>query len=140
MTHTITSSGLVMMMTKALGAVLLDRRADLADDLGVDPDQIVAAHAGLARDAGGDDDDIGALDRGIVVGSGDAGVVALDRRALDNVERLALRHAVDDVEQHDIAQFLEPGQQSERAADLAGADQRDLLACHVIPRRWMGRV
>jgi hypothetical protein len=26
--------------------------------------------------------------------------------------------------------LLDPGQQSERAADLAGADQRDLLACH----------
>ena len=49
---------------------------------------------------------------------------------LGDVERLALRHAVDDVEQHDVAQFLQAGQQGERAADLSGADQRDLLACH----------
>ena len=72
---------------------------------------------------------------GVVVGAGDRGVVALDRGALDDVERLALRHAVDDVEQHDVAQFLEAGEQGQRAADLAGADQRDLVACHgQIPR------
>ena len=123
-------------MTKALGAMLLDRRTDRGDDLGVGADQIVAAHPRLARDAGGDDDDIGAVDRGIVVGALDDRVVALDRRALDDVERLALRHAVDDVEQHDVAELLEPGQQGDRAADLPGADQRDLVACHANASFW----
>src|SRR5512134_2156458 len=36
---------------RAMGA---QRLADFADDLGVDADEIVAAHAGLARHAGGD--------------------------------------------------------------------------------------
>ena len=34
------------------------------------------------------------------------------------------------VEQDDVAQFLQADEQGERAADLAGADQRDLLASH----------
>ena len=50
MTQTITSSGLVIVITNACGQCFLDRRADLAAiDLGVDADQIVAAHARLAR-------------------------------------------------------------------------------------------
>ena len=130
MTHTMTSSGLVMVITKASGQCFLIAAPTVDDHLGVDADQIVAAHAGLARDAGGDDHDIGAGDVGIVVGAVDHRVVALDRRALDDVERLPLRHPLDDVEQHDVAQFLEPGEQRDRAADLAGADQRDLVACH----------
>src|SRR5439155_24463643 len=100
------------------------------DDFGVDLDQIVAAHARLARDAGGDDDDIGAGDIGIVVAAFDDGVVALDRRALNDVEGLALRHALDDVAEDDVAELLEPGEQRNGAADLPGPDQRDLVACH----------
>ena len=115
---------------ESLRAMLLDRRPDLADHLCVDADQIVAAHARLPRHPGRDDDDIRALDARIIVRAGDRGVVALDRRSLHDVERLSLRHAFDNVEQHDIAQFLEAGQEGQRAADLAGADQRDLVACH----------
>jgi hypothetical protein len=85
---------------------------------------------GLARDAGGDDDDVGALDVGIVVGAGDDGIVSLDRRPLDDVERLALRHALDDIDENYIAELLQPGKERQRAADLPGADQRDLVACH----------
>ena len=107
-----------------------DRRADFADDLGVDADQVVAAHAGLARYAGGDDHDIGALDLGVVVGAADRGVVTLDRAALDDVERFALRNALDDIEQHDVAQLFDAGEQCQGPADLAGADKGDLVACH----------
>ena len=49
----------------------------------------------------------------------------------DEVERLALRHAFDDVEQHDVAELLEADEMSERAADLAGADQRNLVTRHL---------
>ena len=49
----------------------------------------------------------------------------------DEVERLALRDALGDVEQHDVAEFLESDEMSERAADLAGADQRNLMTRHV---------
>ena len=112
--QTIASSGLVMTMTKASGAVLLDVLADALDDGGVGGDQVVAAHARLARDAGGDDHHVGTLDRGIVVGAGERGVEALDRAQLcGEIQRLAGGHALGDVEQHDVAQLLLRGQQGQ---------------------------
>ena len=67
---------------------------------------------------------------GIVARAGQSGVDALDRGRFGRVERLALRHPVDDVEEHDVAQFLHRRQMRQRAADLAGADQSNLLARH----------
>ena len=58
------------------------------------------------------------------------GVEAVDRRGLGEVERLALRDAFDDVEQDDVAEFLEADEMGERAADLAGADQCNLVTRH----------
>ena len=81
-------------------------RADRLHDLEVDAEQVVAAHAGLARHAGGDDDDVGAGDGGIVARAGELGVEPFDRTGLGEIERLALGHAVDDVEQDDVAEFL----------------------------------
>ena len=46
---------------------------------------------------------------------------------LGDVERLALRHALGDVEEDDVAEFLQADEMGERAADLAGADERDLV-------------
>src|SRR3546814_2127111 len=92
--------------------------------------QVVAAHAWLAGDAGRGDDHVRAGDVGIFVGSGDLRVKAFDRAALAKVQRLALRDAFDDVEQDDVAQFLDRRQMSERPADVACADERDLLASH----------
>ena len=77
--------------------------------------------------------DVGAVDVGIVVGAGELGVEAVDRAGLGEIERLALRHALGDVEQHDVAQFLQAREMRQRAADLARADQRDLLARHPDP-------
>jgi hypothetical protein len=59
--------------------------------LEVDAEQVVAAHARLARDTGGDDHHVGAGDVGIIVGTRDLCVEALDRAALRQVQRLALR-------------------------------------------------
>ena len=47
------------------------------------------------------------------------------------IERLALRNALDDVEQDDVAELLEADQMRERAADLAGADQCNLVTRHL---------
>ncbi len=49
---------------------------------------------------------------------------------LREVERLALRQALDDVEEHDVAQLFEADQMRERAADLAAADERNPAARH----------
>ena len=81
-------------------------------------EQIVTAHAGLARHAGGDDADRGALDRLVGIGAGKVGVEAFDRRRLDKIERLALRHAFGDVEHDDVAKLLEADEMRQRAADL----------------------
>ena len=110
--------------------VFLDAGADLIHHLEIDAEQIVAAHAGLARHAGGDDAHVGAFDGLVGVGAGEFRVEALDRRGLRDVERFALRDALRDVEHHDVAEFFEADQVSERAADLAGADQCNLLARH----------
>ncbi|CAO3352082.1 hypothetical protein [Azospirillum melinis] len=110
--------------------VLADGLADGLADAAVDADQVVAAHARLARDAGGDDHDVGTLDDRVVVAAGQAGVEALDRGGFGEIQRLAGRHAFGDVEQDDVAQFLLSGEQSQRAANLAGTDERNLLASH----------
>jgi hypothetical protein len=115
---------------EGVGGVARDALADRLHHLEVDAEQVVAAHAGLARHAGGDDADVGALDVGVVVGALEAGVEAVDGGGLGDVERLALRDAFGDVEQHDVAEFLQRGQMGERAPDLPGADQRDLRSCH----------
>ena len=119
-----------MQTTKAFGAYCLDAFAHRRHDFQVDAQKVVAAHAGLARHAGGDDHHIGAGDVGVGIGALELRVEAFDRTGLGDVERLALRQAFHDVEQDDIAQFLEADQMGERAADLSAADERDFLAGH----------
>ena len=118
------------------GRVRLDALADRLHHLQIDAEQIVAAHSRLAGDAGGDDDDVGALDVGIVVRALEGDVEALDRAALGEVERLALGDALDDVEQDDVAQLLRRREMSQRAADIAGTDQRDLVTSHGALPLW----
>ena len=55
---------------------------------------------------------------------------AVDRRGLGDIERFALRHTLGDVEHHDVAEFFQADQVSQRAADLAGANQSNLVARH----------
>src|SRR5262245_37588491 len=50
---------------------------------------------------------------------------------LHEVERLTLGDAFGDVEQHDVAELFEANKMGERAADLAGTDQRNLGTRHV---------
>ena len=110
----------------------LDARADGLHDLGIDADQVVAAHARLARHARRDDHDVGARDVGVVRRTFVGGVEAFDRGRLGDVQRLALGDAlgVRNVEQDDVTEFLDPGEQRQRAADLTRADQRDFIASH----------
>ena len=128
--HTMASSGLVTHDDEGVGRVLLDAGAGLVHDLDVDAEQVVAAHAGLARHAGGDDDDVGAFDVGVGVGGLQVEVEALDGAGLAEVEPLAAGNAFDDVEQDDVAEFLEADEMSKRSADHASADQRDFGARH----------
>ena len=72
----------------------------------------------------------GALERFIGIGAGQLGVEAVDRGGLGDVERLALRNALRDIEHHDIAKFFQSDEMSERPSDLTGADQANLVARH----------
>ena len=64
----------------------------------------------------------------VAVGADDARVEAFDRRGLPLVERLALRNAFDDVDHDDRARELLLGDALRgRRADVAGADDRDLV-------------
>ena len=58
-------------------------------------------------------------------------IEAIDRRGLHEIERLALRNAFGDIEQHDVAELLEADEMGERAADLAGTDQSNLGTRHM---------
>ena len=66
----------------------------------------------------------------VVVGAGDPGVVPDDRRRLGQVERLALREPLDDVDQDDVGQACLGDPLRGRRADVAGADDGDLVASH----------
>src|ERR1041384_4008927 len=90
---TMASSGLVMTMTKALGACCLMPWPTLPI-LGVDADQVVARHAGLARHARGHDHHVGAFDVLVARGARVGRIEALDRRELGDIERLALGRAL----------------------------------------------
>src|SRR5690606_18564613 len=103
---------------------------DLLHDLEVDAEQVVAAHSRLAGNAGRDDADIRTFDRRVIAGARKLGIETLDRRGLGNVEPLALRDTVRDVEEDDVAQFLQAGQMCQRATDHSRTDKCDLLARH----------
>ncbi|KFB73988.1 MAG: hypothetical protein AW09_000740 [Candidatus Accumulibacter phosphatis] len=84
--------------------------------------------ARLARHAGRDDNHVGTVDGSVIAAAGQGAVEALDRPSLGEVERLALGDAVGDIEQRNVAQLLDAGEQGERTANLTGADKCNLLA------------
>ena len=129
--HTIASSGLVMQMTKALGAYFLMPAPTCSMTLRLMPSRSSRLMPGLRGTPAVTMQTSAPSMRGIVVDAGEAGVEALDRRGLGDVETLALRNAFGNIEQDDVAEFLEADQMGERAADHAGADEGDLVACHV---------
>ena len=128
----IASSGLVTTIRIASGECGRGLLDDRADDPGVLRQQVVAAHPGLAGEAGGDDDDVGAGRVGVVVGADDPGVVADDRRRLGEVEALALGQALDDVDEDDVGEAGLGDPLGGRGADVAGADDGDLVAGHAM--------
>src|SRR5690606_15305832 len=88
-------------------------------------------HARLARRAGGDDDHIRAGGVGVVVRPDDVDVEAFDRAGLEQVQPFALRHALDDIHQDDVAELLGGDPVRGRRPDEAGADD-GYLGAHVI--------
>src|SRR5690606_33392302 len=71
-----------------VGGILLDPLGYLSHDLGVDLNQVVAAHSRLAGQTGGDDHHVGAFDILVVVGTPERDVESVDRGSLCNVQHL----------------------------------------------------
>ena len=109
-----------------VGRVLHDLGRHRLHDAEVDVQQIVAAHPGLARRSRGHHAAVGALDNLHVCRAADVHVDAQHRGGLEHVERLALRQAVDDVEERDIAQPAQKTQVGTGGADIASANDGDL--------------
>ena len=115
---------------KRIGRMGLDALGHRTENLAVGAKQIVPAHARLARDTRGHDTDIGAGNIFILVGADDVAVEPFNRAGVGQVERFTLRQAIDDIEQHHIAQTLEQRQMGHRTADVARANQCNFLPSH----------
>jgi hypothetical protein len=111
-----------------VGRSLGHRPADLAHDLAVGLEQVLAAHVRLARQPGGDHDDVRAAGLVVVIGSAHAGVVPPDGTRLIEVQRLALREPLLHVDQDQLGvaalgQLVRGG-----CPHVAGPDDSDLAS------------
>ena len=118
---------------KGLGRVFFDALADLPHDFQINLDQVVAAHAGFARHTGGNDDNVGTANGGIGFRAFQRGVKAANGRAFSQIECLALRYAVDNIENDNVAKFLQAGEMCQRAADLSATNECDFFTSHDKP-------
>ena len=106
---------------------VLDRLlGDRGDDRLVRRHEVVAAHARRARPAGRDDDDVGVGRVVVGVRAGDCGLVAEHRAGLVHVERLALRQALDDVDEDDVRVVAARDLLRGGRADVPRSDDGDL--------------
>ena len=128
------SRGFVTTIRMAFRRVRHGLADDGADDARVLGHQVVAAHARLAGQAAGHHDHVRAGRLRVVVGAADLHVVPDHRRRLGEVERLALRQPLHDVDQHHVRQPGLGDALRGRRADVAGADDGDEGVGH----RWQG--
>ena len=75
-------------------------------DVVISVEQVVAAHTGLTRNSGGDYDDVGIGGIRVIVGAENVGIALLDRHGFKQIKALALRHALDDINEDDISEFF----------------------------------
>ena len=118
------------MMRIASGECFAASVDDRPDDAGVLGQEVVPAHPRLAGEPGRDDDDVGAGRVGVVVRADDPAVVADDRGRLGEVEALALGQALDDVDEDDVGETGLGDPLGGGRADVAGADDGDLVPGH----------
>ena len=116
--------------------MLADPGAHCVHDLDVDPEQIIAAHPRLARHTGCDDDHIGTGEVGVVAGPHHGGIEAFHRGCFSDIQRLAFGDAIGEIEQHNVAEVLHAGEQRQRPANIASADQCDFVASHSLVLSW----
>ena len=110
---------------------LRDLFRDARDDAHVGLDEIITAHAGLARNARGDHNDFTSFDERVVASTLDVAIESLDGRGLIEIKRLALGHAVCNINEHDVAEFFGSGPHCTRCTGIAGPDDRNFCTTHV---------
>src|SRR5215472_1916841 len=122
----------------AVGRVGYDFGDDILHDFEIRVQQVIAAHARFAGDACGDHDDVRVGRIGVVVGAQHEGVALFDRHGLKQVQALALGNALENIDEHNVRQFLGSDPMSSRRAHIAGACNRYFLAHECIPslRFW----
>ena len=128
--HTMASSGLVMQMTNASGAWVLIPAATAPMTLRLMPSRSSRLIPGLRGTPAVTMTTSAPAIAAVIARARQSRVDALDRGRFGQIQRLALRHPIDDVEKNDVAQFLHRRQMRQRSADLAGSDQGNLLARH----------
>ena len=116
---------------KSIRTMILDASTNLMHHLGVDTNQIVAAHAWLARHTSGHNHHITSSQRGIIIGTRRICVKTLNRACLRNIKRLALRDTFGNIKKHHIAKLFQPSQKRQSTADITSANKRDFISCHI---------
>ena len=130
----IASSGLVTTMMIASG----ERSDDLLGDTRRRSRWFIASRSsrlmpGLRGETRGDDDDVGAGGLVVAVRPDHVRLVADHRAGLVQVERLALRQALDDVHEHHVGVVALCKPLCGGGADVAGADYSDLPSHRTTP-------
>ena len=115
-------------MMKAFGEYFATWSVTAADDVGIRLQQVVAAHAGLSRQAGRDDHDVRIRRFLVRIRTDELYVKAVDRRGLREIQGLALRRALDDIDQHHVRQLFARDPMRRRRPDIAGTDDRNLIS------------
>ena len=105
-------------------------------DLKVDAQKVITAHAGFARNTSGHDAHVGACDIRVIRGTLHIGIKAFGGTRFGNIQRLALGQTIRNVEQDNVAQFLDSSEVGKRAPDVACADKGNFSSGHGRSLRW----
>jgi len=99
----------------------------LPHDLHVRGEQVVPAHPRLPGDAGRHDNDVRVRRIRVTVRPDDPGIVALNGGRFRQIEGLALRNPLHDIDEADIAQRLLRETLGRRGTHIPGADHRNFF-------------
>ena len=112
------------------GAMLLDALCDLGDHAGILGYQVVATHARRPRKACRHDHHVRPGNCRVIAAANHMAVKPVDGTGLHEVKRLSRGDPAEDVEQRDVTEFLQTDHVRERAANVPGTDEGDLMTCH----------
>src|SRR5262249_5404823 len=112
----------------AVGRVGYDFGDHVLHDLEVGVQQVIAAHARFAGDAGRDHDDVRVRRIGVIVAAKHERVALFDGHRLQQVQAFTLGNAFENIDEHDVRQFLGSDPVSSSRPHVAGAYNRYFFA------------